>query len=148
MDLNGISSYYSRVKDPQEQRSYGVIWSIWLIPWSINVMIRKKNDCEIDDRKLFVKTACQGCAEYHNESEISPSQKQTQADSRQVCLKSLHNHFKLTTGATPRIPPSLTCLFARSSLKQLGSIETSTEKKSKCQFASGWWIVFFIPALQ
>lgn len=63
MDLNGISSYYSRIRDPHEQKSYGVIWStIWLIPWSIN-SDQYIYDCEINDRKLFVKTACQGSAE-------------------------------------------------------------------------------------
>lgn len=72
---------------------------------------------------------------------------QTQADSRQVCLKILYNHFKLTTGATPRIPPSLTCLFTRSNPIQLWSIEMSS-KWVKCQWAAGWWIVFFISALQ
>lgn len=60
-----------------------------------------------------------------------------------VCLQSLHNHFKPTTRATPRIPPSLMCLFARSTLKPLGSIWRCHRKESKCQLACGWWIVFW-----
>lgn len=84
----------------------------------------------------------------NNRTEICRNQTRTQADSRQVCLESLHNHFKPSKRATPRIPPSLKCLFSRSTLKPLGSIWRCHRKESKCQFACGWWIVFFTPALQ